>query len=89
MRPETESRLADLRKSISEMSDEELYAHIGASRNNRRTPTPPKKAKAKSPPKSGRKSRSTQATPEAQLIAKLNAMSDEERQALLEKLTQG
>ena len=48
MEESKEQRLAALRKSISEMSDEELYEAIRAPRNSRRPPPPePKVARTK------------------------------------------
>lgn len=72
--------LEDLKKSISEMDDDELYAEIGASRNNRReaVAAKPKEAKPKAKKKEAKK------TEPALDIASL---TPEQAAALLAKLT--
>lgn len=68
-------RLAELRKSISEMSDDELYEEIGVTRNNRHAP-PEKKAK-KTKAKKEKKS---------DLDSALDDLSPEQAAALLKQL---
>ncbi len=72
-----QKRLAELRKSVSQMTDDELYAEIGASRNNRHTPTKPKKTKAKSKTSKPKKSEVDKA---------LEGLTPEQAKALLDKL---
>lgn len=61
------------------MSDDELYALIGTSRNNRHAPSKPvKEAK----PKAAKQSKGSQ-----DMLSAFNALTPEQAQALLEKLT--
>ena len=69
-----EVRLAELRKSISEMSDQELAELLDITRNNRRAP--PKKTKAKASP---RKKAET-------LTKDTSSLSKDQAKALLAKL---
>lgn len=73
-------RLAALRKSISEMSDEELRNKIKETRNNRRKPVEkPKRGKAKSTARPKKKKELS--------LADIDKMSPEEAAAFLSKLT--
>ncbi len=75
-----QKRLAELRKSVSQMTDDELYAEIGASRNNRHTPTKPKK-KAKKVSTKVEKKKGT-----SDLDKALSELTPEQAKALLGKL---
>jgi len=70
-------RLGALRKSLSEMSDDELRALIGESRNNRRPQ--PKKVKAK-------KVKTKTAKPNLLDISNIDSMTPEMAAMLLKKL---
>ncbi len=73
---EKETRLAELKRSISEMSDEELATLLDHTRNNRRAP--PKKVKMKV---------SKKKEPTGKIVTKIAAsLTPEQSKALLAKL---
>ena len=73
------TRLAEIRKSISQMTDEELYAEIGSSRNNRHQPTKPKKAKSSTKTKGKSKGKD-------KLDSQIGNLTPEQAAALLKQL---
>lgn len=83
MNTDKELRLAELRRSISEMSDQELARLLDKTRNNRRPP--PAKAKTLKVKKTITKTRKIKDAP-ATLIDQIGNLDEEALQATLAKM---